>query len=106
MKYCLPDMALFNAGNAVIAGSAGNESAGNGRIAGTDELQSRASLNDETTFLITPRLPAFPALLHGPLPAFTAIPAFTACLTKPPGVLTTGRILVFPLDQWLAGKPW
>jgi hypothetical protein len=59
------------AGSAEIAGSAGNESAGNGRIAGTDELTSRASLNDATTFSITRRLSPFSAF-----PAITALPAF------------------------------
>jgi hypothetical protein len=74
MKHCLPDMVLFNnAGSAEIAGNAGNESAGNGRIAGTDELTSRASLNDATTFSITPRLSPFSAFL-----AITALPALPA----------------------------
>jgi hypothetical protein len=66
MKHCLPDMVLFN--NAGSAEIAGNESAGNGRIAGTDELTSRASLNDATTFSITPRF--------SPFSAFPAISAF------------------------------
>jgi hypothetical protein len=71
MKHYLRDMALSdNAANAGSAENARNDGAGNSCIAGTDELTSRASLNDATTFSITPRL--------SPFPAISALPAFPA----------------------------
>jgi hypothetical protein len=93
MKYCLPDMALSNArlrpvvktpggfvrpaGNAGIAENTENESAGNGRIVWTDDLTSRTSENDASTFSINTRLlpfSAFPAI--SALTAFPQFPAF------------------------------